>query len=67
MLKRKFEIKTYNEMGSPDLGCKVYFKKNGKKVWGKVALLSFNGFKDAKKGLVLLGLQPFNNAKIKAK
>jgi hypothetical protein len=32
---------------------------SGKKVWGTVSLLSFSGFKGAKNGLILLGLEPF--------
>lgn len=46
-------------MGHPDLGSKIYFMKGGKKVWGRVSLLSFCGFKGVKKGLILLGLEPF--------
>jgi hypothetical protein len=58
-MKRKFDSKTYAKMGSPDLGSKIYFIKNGKKIYGKVSLLSFTGFKGAKNGLILLGLEPF--------
>jgi len=59
MLKRKFDSETYSKMGHPDLGSKIYFMRAGKKVWGKVSLLSFSGFKGAKNGLILLGLEPF--------
>ena len=59
MIKRKFDSETYRKMGCPDLGQKMYFMKYGKKVWGTVTLLSFVGFKGAKNGLVLLGLEPF--------
>lgn len=57
--KEKFDSETYNKMGHPDLGCKMYMMKAGKKVWGTVSLLSFCGFRGAKKGLVLLGLEPY--------
>lgn len=59
MIKRKVTTEVYNKMGSPDLNSKIYFMRAGKKVWGKVSLLSFCGFKDAKKGLVLIGMEPF--------
>ncbi len=59
MLKRKFDSETYAKMGQPDLGSKIYFMKAGKKIWGTVSLLSFVGFKGAKNGLILLGLEPF--------
>ena len=59
MIKRKFSSELYKKLGHPDLGDTIYMKKAGKKVYGKVSLLSFVGFKDAKKGLVLLGIEPF--------
>ena len=59
MIKRKFDTKTYAKMGYPDIGSKIYFMKAGRKVWGTVSLLSFSGFKGAKNGLILLGLNPF--------
>ena len=59
MIKRKFDSETYAKMGRPDLGCKMYMMKSGKKVWGTVSMLSFCGFKGARNGMVLLGLDPF--------
>jgi len=58
MIKRKFTKETYRKMQCPDLGDKIYFMRDGKKIWGRVSLLSFGGFKNAKNGLVLLGLEP---------
>ena len=63
MLKRKFNKETYIKIGSPDLGSKIYFMKSGKKIYGTVSLLSFNGFKGAKNELVLLGLEPYESNK----
>ena len=60
MIQRKFTTDVYRKIGSPDLGSVIYFIKGGKKVWGKVSLLSFMGFKGAKKGLILIGIEPFN-------
>ncbi len=37
--------------------------KSGKKIYGTVSLLSFNGFKGAKNELVLLGLEPYESNK----
>ena len=59
MIKRKFDSETYHKMGCPDLGCKIYMMKAGKKIWGTVTLLSFREFKNAKKGLILIGIEPF--------
>jgi hypothetical protein len=59
MIKRKFDSETYIKMGKPDIGSTVYFMKSGEKVWGKISLISFYGFKGAKDGLILLGLTPF--------
>lgn len=65
-MKRKFTSEVYAKMGRPDLGSKMYMLlKDGKKVWGSVTLLSFCGFKGAKKGLVLLGMTPFKNKSCK--
>lgn len=63
MIKRKFDTETYIKMGSPDLGDKIYVIQSGKKIWGIVSLLSFQGFKGARNGLVLIGLEPFINKK----
>ena len=62
MLKRKFDAETYRRMGNPDLGSTIYFMKSGKKIWGTVSLVSFYGFKGAKNGLTLLGLEPFKKS-----
>lgn len=59
MIKRKFTSEVYAKMGHPDLGSIIYMMRAGKKVWGTVSLVSFTGFKGAKNGLVLLGLEPF--------
>lgn len=59
MIKRKFSSEIYAKMGHPDLGNKMYMMRAGKKVWGTVSLLSFCGFKGARKGLVLLGIEPY--------
>ena len=58
-MKRKFTSEAYAKMGNLDLGCKVYIMKAGKKIWGSVSFLSFCGFKGARNGLVLLGIEPF--------
>lgn len=63
MIKRKFTSEVYAKMGRPDLGCTMYMTRSGKKVWGKVSLVSFCGFKGAKNGLILLGLEPFKKFK----
>ena len=66
MIKRKFTSEVYAKMGHPDLENVIYMTVSGKKVYGKVSLLSFCGFKNAKKGLVLLGIEPFKKiSKIK--
>lgn len=63
MMKRKFTVETYQKMGRPDLGQKMYFMKAGQKVWGTVVLVAETGFQGASKGLVLLGLEPFQKRK----
>lgn len=64
-MKRTFDSATYEKMGRPDLGHKMFMKrKDGTKVWGRVSLLSFCGFKGASKGLILIGIQPFKSKKI---
>jgi hypothetical protein len=57
----------YKKMGHPGLGSKIYFMKDGKKIYGKVSLLSFCGFKGAKNGLILIGIEPFKKVKLKLK
>lgn len=59
MIKRKFDSETYAKLGHPDLGHKMYMMQAGKKIWGRVSFLSFCGFKGARNGLVLLGIEPF--------
>ena len=59
MIKSKYPSEVYAKMGHPDLGSKMYMTRAGKKVWGSVSLLSFCGFKGARNGLVLLGIEPF--------
>lgn len=59
-MKRKFTQETYAKMGRPDLGSKMYFMKGGKKIYGKVSLVKYHGFKGAMDGMILLGLEPFN-------
>lgn len=61
MIKRKFDSATYQKLGCPDIGKIMFFKKADKKVWGKIVLLSFIGFKGSRNGFVLLGLEPFKN------
>lgn len=63
MLKRQIKSETYLKMGCPDLGDKIYLIQGGKKVYGKVGLLSFTGFKGSKDGDVLIGLSPFKKSK----
>lgn len=59
MAKRYFDSETYNKLGQPDLGSKMYFIKNGKKVWGKVVSVHFTGEKSKHKGKIELGIAPF--------
>lgn len=59
MLKTKLRAETYAKIGHPDIGDTMYVIRNDKKIYGKVVLLAFTGFKNAKKGLVLLGIDPF--------
>jgi hypothetical protein len=63
MLKRHFDSETYRKMGSPDLGCVIYFMRAGKKIWGSVSLLHFTGEKSKHKGKIELGLVPFKKLK----
>lgn len=63
MIKRKITSELYKKIGTPDLGNTIYFVKSGKKIYGTISLLQFNGFKGAKKGLVLIGIQPFKQFK----
>jgi len=59
--KRYFDSETYNKLGQPDLGAKMYFIRNGKKVWGTVSLVHFTGEKSKHKGKIELGISPFKS------
>lgn len=59
-MKKYFDSEIYNKIGSPDLGCKMYFKKNGVKIFGKVSSIHFTGLKSKHKGKIEIGLAPFN-------
>jgi hypothetical protein len=59
MAKRYFDSETYNKLGQPDLGSKMYIIQNGKKVWGKVVSVHFTGEKSKHKGKIELGIAPF--------
>lgn len=59
MAKRYFDSETYNKLGQPDLGSKMYFIRNGKKVWGVVVSVHFTGEKSKHKGKIELGIAPF--------
>ena len=61
MAKRYFDSETYNKLGQPDLGAKMYFIRNGKKVWGTVSLVHFTGEKSKHKGKIELGISPFKS------
>ncbi len=61
MLKRYFKSETYRKMGSPDLETKIYFMKNNKKIYGKIALIQFTSEKSKHNGDILIGLEPFKN------
>ena len=63
-MRGKYPSEVYRNIGAPDIGSVMYMiKKNslGKKmkVWGKVTMVSYVGFKGASKGLVLLQIDPF--------
>ena len=61
MAKRYFDSETYNKLGQPDLGAKMFFIRNSKKVWGKVVSLRFTGEKSKHKGKIELGISPFKS------
>lgn len=63
MLKRYFTSETYRKIGSPDIGTKIYFMKNNKKIFGKVSLVQFTSEKSRHNGDILIGLEPFKNKK----
>ena len=56
MAKRIFDAKTWEKIGQPDLGSKIYYinKKTGKKIWGLVIGVNYGH----KKGIELR-IQPF--------
>ncbi len=49
MAKRIFDSETWRKIGQPDLGSKMYFIENGKKVWGEVISVNYGH----KKGIEL--------------
>ena len=49
MAKRIFDATTWVKIGQPDLGSKMYFIENGKKIWGKVIYVNYGH----KKGIEL--------------
>jgi hypothetical protein len=59
MVRKKVNEKVYAAMGHPDLGSRIFLLKDGKRIFGKVCLLSFIGFKGAKNGKILIGIEPF--------
>lgn len=61
MIRKKIKQEVYAAMGYPDLGSRIFLLKDGKRVFGKVCLLSFIGFKGAKNGKILIGIEPFKN------
>lgn len=54
MIKRLFDSETYQKIGCPDLTHKIYFNRDGKKIWGKVVSLKHTGFS----GKIQIGIQP---------
>jgi len=54
MAVRIFDSETWRKIGQPDLGSKMFYIKNGKKVWGSVTEVQFGH----KKG-VKLKIKPF--------
>lgn len=63
MLKRLFTQEVYQKIGCPDLTNKMYFKKGGKKIWGRVVLVDYH----KKRGYIQLGLLPFKKLKHEGK
>lgn len=59
MLKRYFDSETYQKIGQPNLGHKIYFMRGGKKIWGILSLINYTSEKGKHKGKILLGLEPF--------
>lgn len=59
MAKRYFDSEAYNKLGQPDLGAKMYFMQNRKKIWGQVVSVRFTGEKSKHKGKIELGIAPF--------
>jgi len=55
MIKRLFDVDTYQKMGCPNLKNVVFFKKAGKKRYGKVVLIKHTGFK----GKIQIGIEPY--------
>ena len=61
MTKRYFDSETYRKIGSPDLGCKMYIIRAGKKIYGTVQSLHFTGIKSRHKGKIEIGLKLYSN------
>lgn len=61
MTKRYYDSETYRKIGSPDLGCKMYIVRAGKKIYGTVQSLNFTGVKSRHKGKIEIGLKLFCN------
>ena len=60
MIKRYFDSETYKKLGQPDLGSKMYFIRNRKKIWGIVVSIRFTGDKSKHKGKIEIKIAPFN-------
>ena len=41
MAKRIFDSATWRKIGQPDLNSRMYFIKDGKRVWGNVTSIAF--------------------------
>ena len=61
MIKRYFDNETYTKLGQPDLGCKMFAIKSGKKIWGTIASIKYMGNKSKHKGKIELGISPFKS------
>jgi hypothetical protein len=61
MAKRYFDSETYNKLGQPDLGSRMYIMQNGNKVWGRVVSVNFTGDKSKHKGKIELKIAPFKH------
>lgn len=41
MARRIFSSETWRKLGQPDVGSKMYYFRDGKKVWGEVVMSNF--------------------------